>query len=131
MARGINKVILIGNAVEYANSQRKFSVAREALLRAFDAISDPSQNSSYSKQDQQLIRARIKDALKAIAKKKVIQQPKERPNNATFLLLRNKLKPTNDGKTDPEAKKAPENKHCFLTNFRTPKYARSQNRAFN
>lgn len=131
MARGIGKVILIGNVVEYANSQRKFSVARNALLRALDALTDPSQNSNYSKQDQQLMRTRIKDALKLIAKKKVIQPSQERPNNATFLLLRNKLKPTNDGKADPEAKKASQNKRSFLTNFRTPKHARSQNRAFN
>lgn len=131
MARGINKVILIENVVEYANSQRKFSVARDALLRALYAISDPSQNSNYSKHDQQLIRERIKDALKAIAKKKIIQPSQDSPNNATILLLRSKLKPTTDGKTDPEAKKAPANKHSFFTNFRTPKHARSQNRAFN
>lgn len=134
MPRGINKVILIGNvtsAIEHAKSHRKFAVAREALLKAFDDLQELSRSFKHDTQKLQNLRAQLQTAFKAIFKKQVIQPQTNNQNSATNLLLRNKLKPTSDGKDASIDTKATNRTYGFFINYWNPIYAQPQNRTLN
>lgn len=132
MARGINKVILIEDiehSIEYAQSHRKFSVSREAFLRAFEAVEQLSKSLHDSLKLQKL-RTQLKTVFKKIFKKQAIQPQTNNQNSAKTLLLRNKLKPTNDGKDANFDIKAISNLTSFFINLGNLTHVQSQNRAF-
>lgn len=136
MARGICKVMLMGDveaSIEYAKSHRHHSGARIALLKAFALLDDTTSQNPISPDEARKIeklRDKLLNQLKAISKKQFLQSQSNNQNFATFLLLRNKLKPTNDGKDANFDIKALSNLTSFFINLGNLTHDQSQNRAF-
>jgi hypothetical protein len=136
MARGINKVLLIEDiesSIEYAKSHRKFSVARESLLKGISLLADLTKAGSatpYDARNLKVLYFKILKAFTLIAKKQFIQPQTNNQNSATALLLRNKLKPTSDGKDASIDNKAANKIQRFFINLWNQEHVQSQNRAF-
>jgi hypothetical protein len=137
MARGINKVLLIEDiesSIEYAKSHRKFSAARESLLKGISLLADltkaVSSTTPYDARNLKVLYFKILKAFKLIAKKQFILPQTNNQNSATVLLLRNKLKPTSDGKDASIDNKAANKIQRFFINLWNQEHVQSQNRAF-
>lgn len=130
MARGINKVILIDNAIEHAKSHRKFSISRDALLKAFKLLDNASESNYYDTDQLKRFRTKLLAALASITRKRFIQPQVNNQNTATTLLFRNKLKPTTDGKDAFIDNKTANKTQLFSINLWNQEHAQSQNRAF-
>lgn len=133
MARGINRVLLIEDiesSIEYAKSHRKFSISRNALLKILEEIETCAVSASYDGDKLSKIRAKLLVVFASIAKKKFIKSQTNYQNSATILLLRNKLKPTSDGKDASIDNKAINKIQRFFINLWNQEHVQSQNRAF-
>jgi hypothetical protein len=117
---------------EKAKSHRDYKTARKALLRNFYAVELCWYYDITSEQKEEL-KNKIKQALATLKTKLAITKTGEslNSNSAMHLLLRYKLKPTNDGKTDSLTDiKGRSKPITFFINLWNQEHVQSQNRAF-
>lgn len=113
---------------EKAKSQRNFRSARLKLLDAIQLLIVADRDNDAPRLEIAIIRAEIVQAMAAIEAKLALPSNPFNKNPATNLLLRNKLKPTNDGKSDSADNKASNFIKCFFIFLRSHSHAHSQSK---
>ncbi len=122
----------VGVALCYAASQRKYSASRIALCKAIDILNDATRDNFTPYDNRRLIILYLKlaKAFSQLPLKVVTTQSNNQQNSATSLLLRYKLKPTQDGKDSSFDNKAMKETFGFFINLWNLIHVKPQDRAF-
>ena len=114
--------------IERAKSQRNYKSSRLALAKALLSLELADSFVDTNNNENTLLRNKINQAFASIKTKLALPSNPTSKNPATFILLRNKLKPTDDGKDAFIDDEATKKISSFFINFWDPIYVQSQNR---
>lgn len=122
----------VESALDAATSYRKFSRSRIALFKAIDILNDAAQDNltPYDNRKLRILYLKLAKAFRLLPLKQSPKESESQQNSATSLLLRCKLKPTQDGKDASTDNKAADNTQSFFINLGNLTHVQSQNRAF-